>query len=72
MWKPSKRETERREVGAQHSGGKTTRQLDKLDKHITPAPEDKSPPLLEIRENFNRNMNLIKLKFKDEMMELQK
>ena len=59
-------------MGTQHNGDKTTTQLDKLDKCITPAPEDKSPPLLEIREIFNRNMNLVKLKLKDEMIELQK
>lgn len=59
-------------MGTQHNEDKITIQLDKLNKYITPGPEVKGSPLLEVREESNRNMNLIKLKFKDEMIELQK
>lgn len=43
---------EKGEAGTQHNEDKITRQLDKLDKCITPEPEEKGSPLFEIRENL--------------------
>lgn len=68
----AKQAQNRKKRGGNAAQRRQENQTTRQDKHITPAPEDKSPPLLEIREKFNRNMNLIKLKFKDEMIGLQK